>query len=112
MWVNNASLPAQNRVDNNCALIAGNGGGITDVNNTYTSNVLSRMEAAIPRIPCIFDNDRSHFSCSSNKCNTDPLFVNATVGAAAGSNNQPVGGNWTPGNSNFAIMTSRACRHS
>jgi hypothetical protein len=41
VWINNVSLSVQNFVGNNCAMVAGNGGGITDVNNTYGSNVLS-----------------------------------------------------------------------
>jgi parallel beta-helix repeat protein len=106
VWINNVSKAVQNRIGNNCALLAGNGDVITDVNNTFASNVLSTAESSTGNLPCLFDNDVSYFSCSSNKCSTDPLFVNATAGVAAGSNNQPTGGTWTPGNSNFAIATS------
>jgi parallel beta-helix repeat protein len=105
VWINNVAKSVQNFVGNNCALVAGNGGGTTDVNNTYRSNVLSTAEGSQQ---CIFDNDASYFSCSSNKCGTDPSFANATAGVAAGTNNLPIVGTWIAGNSNFAITTSSA----
>jgi hypothetical protein len=73
--------------------------------------LVSTAEPATWRRPCIFDNDRSYFSCSNNRCSVDPGIANATPGAAAGSNNQPVGGTWIPGNGNFAITTSSAAHN-
>jgi parallel beta-helix repeat protein len=105
-WINNVALSVQNPVGNTCALVAGDAGGITDVNNTYIANVLSTAEPVAGSPPCIFDNDTTYFSCSNNRCSTNPAFVNATAGVVAGTNNQPVGGTWIPGNSNFAITTN------
>lgn len=108
VWVNNISLSVPNFVGNTCALMAGNGRGIVDINNTYISNVLSTVEPKdkAGHVPCIFDNDKIYFSCSSNHCGTNPAFVNASAGVAAGRNNQPLGGRWIPGNSNFAITSN------
>jgi parallel beta-helix repeat protein len=105
VWENNVSLTVQNYVGNTCALLAGNAGGVTDLNNTYTNNVLS-INPTTFSAGCLYNNDVSYFSCSSNKCGVNPSFVNATAGVAAGSNNQPAGGTWIPGLSNFAITTS------
>jgi parallel beta-helix repeat protein len=111
VWINNLSKTVQSFVGNNCALVAGNGGGIIDANNSYTSNVLSTAERASWRIPCTFDNDKSDFSCSRNKCSTEPSFANAIAGVSAGSDNRPMGGTWIPGNDNFAITTSSAAHN-
>ena len=86
--------------------MAGNGRGIVDLNNTYMSNVLSTAEPTGGHPPCIFENDKIYFSCSSNRCGTNPALVNAFAGVAAGRNNQPLGGRWIPGNSNFAITSN------
>jgi parallel beta-helix repeat protein len=106
VWVNNISLSVPNFVGNTCALMAGNGRGIVDLNNTFMSNVLSTAEPTGGHPPCIFDNDKIYFSCSSNRCGTNPALVNAFGGVAAGRNNQPLGGRWIPGNSNFAITSN------
>jgi len=106
VWINNIALSAPNVVGNGCALVAGDGRGIVDVNNTYMYNVLSSAEPTRGKPPCIFNKDSIYFSCSNNKCGTNPLFVNATAGVAAESNSRPTGGKWIPGNSNFAINSS------
>jgi parallel beta-helix repeat protein len=106
IWENNVSLTVQNSYNNICSLVAGNGGGVTDSENTYTNNVLSINPTTFPAV-CLYNNDVSYFSCSNNKCGANPGFVNATPGAAAASYNQPpAGGTWIPGNNNFAITTS------
>jgi parallel beta-helix repeat protein len=107
VWINNVSLTVQNYVGNTCSLLAGNGPITTDLNNTYINNVLS-INPAAPNAGCLYNNDISYFSCSSNNCGVNPSFVNATAGVAAGSTNEPVGGTWIPGLSNFAITTSSA----
>jgi parallel beta-helix repeat protein len=106
VWINNASKSVANLRNNTCALLAGNGRGVTDTNNSYNNNVLSTTRPTKGNPPCVFDNDVTYFACSSNKCNTDPGFVNATAGVAAGNNGAPIGGTWIPGNSNFAITTT------
>jgi len=109
IWVNNVALSVQGAFGNNCSLNAGNS-TIADANNTYLNNVFG-VNPANPQMSsgraCLFDSDVTAFSCSNNKCGVDPLFANATAGVAAQtSNNQPPGGTWVPGNSNFAITAS------
>ena len=106
VWLNNASKTVTNVRNNSCALVAGNGAGVTDLNHSYNNNVLSTAQPTNSNPPCVFDNDVKYFSCLSNKCSTDPGFVNATPGVAGGNNGVPTGGTWRPGNSNFAITAT------
>jgi parallel beta-helix repeat protein len=102
VWINNLSKAVTNINNNACSMTAGNGRGVTDMNNSYYKQVINGVNGS----PCIFDNDRTYFSCSNNKCNTDPGYVNATAGVAGVAGGAPAGGTWIPGNANFAITTT------
>jgi parallel beta-helix repeat protein len=99
VWINNISKVIQNYKENTCSLVAGDGGGVNDMNNTFVSNLLSDNG-------CVYQNDASSFSCANNKCRAEPGFTSATPGAAGGTKNQPTGGAWIPGKNNLAITTS------
>ena len=59
----------------NVPLVAGNAAGFTpDTNNTYSNNVLYGGDGVQ-----LFDNDAGYFSCTKNKCNTNPNFVSPLV---------------------------------
>ena len=102
--INNVSKPVDDIHHQICSFVAGNGGNsaTTDINDSYQNNVITGLNGS----PCLYDNDRIYWSCSNNKCNTDPGYVNATPGAAGDVNGNSVGGTWIPGNSNFAITGS------
>jgi len=64
-----------------CALITGDTGNIgSTATATYTNNSVSDAGSAA----CITDDTNNHWNCTNNKCNTDPLFVDATSGATEG----------------------------
>jgi hypothetical protein len=107
VWINNLSKPVPN-LGSACALLAGNGPGVPNINETYTDNVLN-SDMRNTTLSCIFDNDASvpYFSCSNNKCSTDPSFVDATPGVNATTvGGAPTGGTWIPGHANFALSPS------
>ncbi len=80
----------------NAPLVAGDGAGIVDSNNSYANNVLYGGLGVQ-----LFDADVNYFSCSNNKCDTNPLFVSVS----AGTNTAP----WIPGDDNFALQASSPC---
>jgi parallel beta-helix repeat protein len=110
LWLNNLSKPVQTAKSNTCSLLAGNGGGVIDTNDTYYNNVLGTPESTGSVAPlvhsCIYNNDAAYFSCSNNKCNTDPGWVSATAGVASNSSGSPIGGTWIPGTVNFALQST------
>lgn len=81
-WVNNVAYTV-NTVNNpaqcsfcggrNYPLVAGDGRGVVDINNTYTSNLL--FGGLGNGQPALFQNDVNYFSTLNNKTNTDPSFV-------------------------------------
>jgi parallel beta-helix repeat protein len=100
-WINNISLSVQNARGNVCPLVAGNANGVADLNDTYKHNVMSGGISIVSN--CLYNNDVTYFSCSNNACGSNPPFVNATAGIAAGGNGRPSAGLWVPGKSNFGL---------
>src|SRR5262249_28554610 len=86
IWINNFSKSVQNSTNNTCSLNAGSSGFSADTNNTYYNNILSTPESSRTVAPlarsCIYNNDITYFSCTNNKCSSDPGYVNATAGVA------------------------------
>jgi hypothetical protein len=83
VWINNVAQSVMTAADPSCGqfcgarnapLVAGNGDGVTDVNNTYSDNVTFGGLGVM-----LFDNDTTYFSCSNNQCNTNPLFVSPST---------------------------------
>src|SRR5262249_57891505 len=54
VWLNNASKTVTNVRNNSCALVAGNGAGVTDLNHSYNNNVLSTAQPTNSNPPCVF----------------------------------------------------------
>jgi parallel beta-helix repeat protein len=82
VWVNNVSQAVMSTNNAACGqycggrnspLVAGDGAGVTSSNNTYSHNVLFGGLGVQ-----LFDADVNYFSCSSNKCATDPQLINPT----------------------------------
>jgi hypothetical protein len=60
-------------------LVAGAVGGFSaDSNNSYSNNVLYGGRGVQ-----LFSNDVSYFSCTNNKCNTNPQLVSPLVANVA-----------------------------
>jgi hypothetical protein len=97
VWINNLSQGVTNINNNACSMTAGL--GLTDVNTSYNNQVINGLNGS----PCLFGNDKTYFSCSNNKCNTDPGYVNATAGVAGVAGGAPTGGTWIPGNDDLAL---------
>ncbi len=79
VWVNNIAQSVETAVNASCGqycgsrnapLIAGDSAGIVDSNNIYLHNVLYGGAGAQ-----LFNADVDSFSCSNNKCATDPMLV-------------------------------------
>lgn len=73
----NLNCPTSNRQfcgGQNVPLAAGDGRGVVDVNNSYQHNTL--FGGLTNGQPALFGNDINYFSCLSNQCATDPVFVN------------------------------------
>jgi parallel beta-helix repeat protein len=77
----------------NSPLVAGDGAGFVDTNNTYTGNVLFGGLGVQ-----LFNADVGYCSCSNNHCNVDPAFV----AVAPGTNSAP----WVPGTDNLALQAA------
>jgi hypothetical protein len=93
VWINNVAQSVLTAANPSCGqfcgarnapLVAGDGDGVTDVNNTYTDNVTFGGLGVL-----LFNNDTTYFSCSNNKCNTNPLLVSPTTANFALQPNSP-----------------------
>ena len=82
VWVNNISQSEETAKnpscgtycgDRNTPLVAGNGAGIVDGNNTFADNVTFGGYGVQ-----LFNEDVLYFSCLNNKCGTDPMLINPT----------------------------------
>lgn len=60
----------------NAPLVAGDGRGVVDVNNSYASNIING--GALAGQAALFSNDVGYWNCAVNLCATDPAFVNPT----------------------------------
>ena len=94
VWINNVAQAVVTAANpscglfcghNNIPLIAGNAGSVVDTNNTYLNNVLYGGVGVGPLTHGstgvgLYNNDLTYFSCSNNKCNTNPLLVNPGAG--------------------------------
>jgi hypothetical protein len=76
----------------NAPLVAGNGAGIIDSNNSYQHNVLYGGNGVQ-----LFDNDVSTFSCSNNKCSTNPMLASPATNNYAIQSTSPAIGYGLPG---------------
>jgi serralysin len=82
IWMNNISQSVVTAVNPACAycggrnapLVAGDAAGIADENNTYVDNITYGGQGVQ-----LFNNDVNYFTCSDNKCNTEPMFVSTTA---------------------------------
>jgi parallel beta-helix repeat protein len=93
-WINNIAQSEETASNPSCGaycgnrntpFVAGNGAGIVDKNNTYADNVTFGGYGVQ-----LFDNDTSYFSCSSNKCGTNPMMIGPTSGNFALQSASPV----------------------
>ena len=84
VWINNIAQSEETAANPSCGtycgnrntpFVAGNSAGVTDQNNTYADNVTFGGYGVQ-----LFDNDSSYFSCSSNKCGTNPMMINPVRG--------------------------------
>jgi serralysin len=69
----------------NAPLVGGKDGFSADSNNTYSKNVLYGGRGVQ-----MFDNDAGSFSCTGNKCNTNPRLVSPLSGNFALQSTSPV----------------------
>jgi parallel beta-helix repeat protein len=79
VWINNISQSVKTKPNVACGtycgnrnspLVAGDGGGVVDSNNTYSNNLTYGGIGV-----ALFNNDTGYFSCTENKCNTEPMFA-------------------------------------
>jgi parallel beta-helix repeat protein len=79
VWINNISQSVLTAANPKCGtycgnrnvpLLAGNGGDDVDTSDTYANNITFGGDGVK-----LFNNDTSYFSCSQNKCNTNPLLA-------------------------------------
>jgi parallel beta-helix repeat protein len=84
VWINNIAQSQETPANPACGtycgnrntpFVAGNGAGVADENNTYADNVTFGGYGVQ-----LFNNDTSYFSCSSNKCGTNPMMANPISG--------------------------------
>ena len=83
VWINNIAQSVQTVANPFCAycgnrntpLVAGGAAGIADLDETYADNVTYGGYGVQ-----LFTNDLAYFSCSSNKCNTNPMITNPATG--------------------------------
>ena len=94
VWVNNIAQSEQTATNPSCGtycgnrnapLVAGNGAGVVDQNNTYADNVTYGGNGVQ-----LFDNDASYFSCSSNKCDTNSMMIAPSNGNFSLQSQSPV----------------------
>jgi hypothetical protein len=90
----------------NCGITSG---GVTGnmLHNHWSNNVeyMDSVNSGSGYI-CMFQDDVTDFSCTSNKSGTDPQLTSAMPGAAADMTGTPAGGTWTPGADNFALTSA------
>jgi parallel beta-helix repeat protein len=101
VWVNNIAqtvMSANNAAcgqycgGRNSPLVAGDTAGFVDNNNTYSHNVVVGGAGVQ-----LFANDVNYFTCSSNKCSTDPQLINPTKANFAIQLTSPAVGYGLPG---------------
>jgi hypothetical protein len=118
VFINNVAyaVPATSIADPRCegtnpctvfnvvAIVAGNGGGGTDVNNSFSNNVTFTPGSSNGSENAFFDTDAANntYTCTANKCSANPLFVapSSTTTATASKND--------PGN--FALQAASPAR--
>jgi parallel beta-helix repeat protein len=83
VWINNIAQSVESPPNPSCGafcgnrntpLVAGDGAGIVDNDNTYADNVTYGGYGVQ-----LFNADTSYFSCSYNKCNTNPMLVSPST---------------------------------
>jgi parallel beta-helix repeat protein len=78
VWINNIAQSVRSKPNvacgtfcgnRNAPLVAGDGAGVVDNNNTYSNNLTFAGDGVQ-----LFNNDTGYFSCRNNKCNAEPMF--------------------------------------
>ena len=76
----------------NVALMGADGAGVTDIGNLWSNNITFGGNPPWgwgPRGNVLLGNDAAAFSCTSNKCNANPLLTNAEAGNFSLQSNSP-----------------------
>jgi hypothetical protein len=83
VWINNIAVSVFTQTNSYCTrcggwnvpMVAGDGRGVTDLNNTYIHNVLYGGDGLQ-----LYNNDINYFSTNNNLTSVNPMYVNPSAG--------------------------------